>query len=100
MIVKFSNKYLEQLFTDQPVKGKPQFSDQVIMKFKKTILIMKNVQNSIELSQFRSLSFEALKGDKKGLYSVRVDKGYRLEFRLTKDTIEIAHVEKLSNHNE
>jgi proteic killer suppression protein len=101
MIVKFENKYLEKLFTGEPLKGKPKYNDAVIKKFKKTILILKNVESSIELSKFRGLNFETLKGNRKGLYSVRVDYGYRLEFKLENEIIqltEIAIIENLSNH--
>jgi proteic killer suppression protein len=55
------------------VKGKPKYSEGVVSKFKKCVLILKNVENSMELSNFRGLNFEALKGDKKGLFSIRVD---------------------------
>jgi len=98
MLVKFNNSYLEKLFTGEPVKGKPRYSTVVIEKFKKTILILNNVSSSVELSKFKSLNFEALKGDKKGLYSVRVNDAYRLEFKILKDIIEIVHIEQLSNH--
>jgi toxin HigB-1 len=101
MIVKFENDYLEKLFTGKTLKGKPKYSDGVVTKFKKIILILKNVENSIELSKFRGLNFEALKGNKKGLYSVRVDYAYRLEFKLENDIIqltEIAIIEELSKH--
>jgi len=101
MIVKFENDYLEKLFTGDTSKGKLKYSDVVITKFKKVILILKNVESSIELSKFRGLNFETLKGNKKGLYSIRVDYGYRLEFKLENDVIqltEIAIIEELSNH--
>ena len=101
MLVKFQNDYLEKVFTGKPLKGKPKYSDVVVSKFKKSVLILKNVENSMELSKFRGLNFEALKGDKKGLYSIRVDDGYRLEFSLESDMIlltEIAILEELSNH--
>jgi toxin HigB-1 len=101
MIVKFQNDYLENLFTGEPLKGKPKYNDSVITKFKKVILILKNVESSFELSQFRGLNFEALKGNKKGLYSVRVDYGYRLEFKIENDMIQLTEIainEELSNH--
>jgi len=101
MLVKFENAYLEKLFTGEPVKGKPKFSNVVVAKFTKCVLILKNVESSIELAKFRGLNFEALKGDKKGLYSIRVDDGYRLEFKLENDIVElteIAIIEELSNH--
>jgi proteic killer suppression protein len=103
MLVKFQNDYLEKLFTGKPVKGKPKHSEGVVSKFKKCVLILKNVENSMELSKFRGLNFEALKGDKKGLFSIRVDDSYRLEFSLENDMIlltEIAIIEELSNHYE
>ena len=85
------------------VSGKPKYSNEVIEKFKKVIRIIKNVESSNSLKQFRSLNFEALKGNRKGLYSVRVDIKYRLEFLLEKDKItftEFALIEKLSKHYE
>ena len=63
--------------------------------------VLKNIENSYKLSKFKSLNFEALKGNKKGLYSIRVDIQYRLEFKLLKDSIileEIAFIEELSKH--
>ena len=64
----------------------------VVSKFKKCILILKNVDSSYELLKFRSLIFEALKGKKKGNYSIRVDDKYRLEFILENDIIELAEI--------
>jgi proteic killer suppression protein len=101
MVVKFENEYLEKLFTGDPLKGKQKFNDEVIKKFKKTVLILKNVDSSNELSKFRGLNFEALIGNKKGLFSVRVDYGYRLEFKLENEIIqltEIVIIEKYSKH--
>ncbi len=101
MLVKFQNDYLEKLFTGEPHKGKPKYSDVVITQFKKCVLILKSVENSVELSKFKGLNFEALKGDKRGLYSIRVNDGSRLEFSLENDIIqlaEIAIIEELSNH--
>jgi len=101
MLVKFKNEYLENLFTGSPLKGKPKYSDVVISKFKKCVIILKNVDNTTELAKFRGLKFEALKGNKSSVYSIRVDDGYRLEFSIEKDMAvlsEIAIIEQLSNH--
>lgn len=103
MIVQFSNDYLEDLYVGNPVKGKPKYSTQVVKKFIQKIAILKNVENSTALYQFRGLNFEALQGDKKGKYSIRVDKKYRIEFRLEQETVtllEIALIDDLSNHYE
>jgi proteic killer suppression protein len=101
MLVKFNNHYLESLYEGNPVKGKPRYSQQVIKKFIQKINILKNVENSANLSQFRGLNFEELKGDKKGVYSIRVDLSYRLEFLLENNIImltEIVIIEDLTNH--
>lgn len=103
MRIRFNNAYLENLYLGKPLKGKPIFSKEIITQFKKTVLRIEQAENSIQLRQFRSLNFEALKGDKKGLYSVRVNKQYRLEFKLENDNItlvEIILIEELSKHYE
>lgn len=101
MIIKFKNTYLENLYIGKPLKSKPLYSKEVIIQFKKTVLRIEQADNSSQLKQFRSLNFEALKGNKKGLYSVRVNKQYRLEFKLENDKItltEIVLIEELSKH--
>jgi toxin HigB-1 len=103
MTIKFLNAYLEKLYAGKPVKGKPLYNNEVVTQFKKTILRLEQAENSNQLRLFRSLNFEALKGNKKGLYSVRVNKQYRLEFRLENDHIslvEIVLIEELSKHYE
>jgi toxin HigB-1 len=78
MIIQFKNAYLEKLFEGRPIPGKPKFSSDVIVKFKKTILKLQFIDSFQELSKHKGLNFESLKGDYKGFYSVRVDRGYRL----------------------
>ena len=60
--------------------------------------------NSIdELRRFRSLNFEALKGDRKGSYSIRLNKQYRLIFTIEKDgslTVEYLMIREISKHYE
>lgn len=101
MDVHFKNVYLEKLYSGVPVPGKPKYTEVVIDKFRKRIVILANMENTAQLRTFRGLNFEALKGDKKGLYSIRVDLKYRLEFSIEKDKImllEIIFIEDLSNH--
>lgn len=103
MEIRFINAYLENLYAGKPVKGKPVFSKEVILQFKKTVLRIEQADNSSQLKQFRSMNFEALKGIKKGLFSVRVNKQYRLEFKLENDKIsliEMVFIEQLSKHYE
>ncbi len=101
MEIYFSNTNLEKLYAGLPVAGKLKYNKEVIAKFQAKIEILKNAENTAELRLFRSLNFEALKGDKKGLYSIRVDIKYRLEFRVERNKItvsEIIFIEDLSNH--
>ena len=58
-----------------------------------------------DLFVFRSLNMEALHGDREGLFSVRIDKQYRMEFSLRNGgaegedvSITIARIIELSNH--
>ena len=63
--------------------------------------MLKNTESIKELRKFRGLNFEALKGDYKGYYSVRVDLQYRLILSVEKDSVVITDVliiEDLTNH--
>lgn len=101
MEIHFNNAYLEKLYAGLPIGGKPGYSEEVIEKFRKKVVLLENTENTAELRQIRSLYFEHLKGDKKGIYSIRVDLKYRLEFLIEKNSItlnEIIFIEDLSNH--
>ena len=97
----FNNGYLEKLYMGLPVSGKPRYTEEVTDKFRKKVIILVNVQNIVQLRNFKSLNFEALKGDEKGLYSIRVNWEYRLEFSIERERIllhEVIYIEDLSNH--
>jgi len=101
MILRFNDEYLEHLAKDEKIKGKPKYDLEVILKYRKTLKIIQVMPNTIGLRNLRSLNFEALKGDLKGYYSVRVDYKYRLLFTIEKDLItisEIIVIEDLNNH--
>jgi len=59
-------------------------------------------QENYDIKAQRGLNFEALKGDLKGFYSVRVDYSYRLILALDKDNVltvsEIITIHDLTNH--
>lgn len=101
MIVEFNNAYLQKLFEGSHVTGKPRYGQDVILKFKKTVLLLQNTESIKELRKFRGLNFEALKGDYKGYFSVRVDLQYRLILSVEKNLIVVSDVliiQDLSNH--
>lgn len=101
MTVKFNNDYLELLFQGESPPGKPQFSDEVVKKFKKTVIILQYAENIAQIRQLKGLNFELLKGDLKGWCSVRVDLKYRLILRVESDNLIAAEnliIEDLTNH--
>ena len=101
MIIAFNNPYLQKIYEGKHVGGKPKFSTDVITKFKKTVLMLQNTESIKELRKFRGLSFESLKGDYKGYFSVRVDLHYRLILSIEKDSIvltDVLIIEDLTNH--
>ncbi len=101
MFVKFENDYLQNLYEGKPLKGKPKYSNSVVTNFIDKVNIIISVENSTKLHQYKSLHFEELKGNRKGTYSIRIDRSYRLEFRIDKDKInllELVIIDDLTNH--
>jgi proteic killer suppression protein len=101
MIIKFNNAYLQKIFEGKHVSGKPKYSQDVIQKFKKTVLMLQFTGSIRELRNFRGLNFEALKGNFKGYYSVRIDLQYRLILSVEKDSLVVTDVliiEDLTKH--
>jgi len=102
MVISFNNEYLEKIFKNQTVRGKPRYSAEVIVQFKKTVLKLQFLGSIRDLHNLKGLNFEALKGEYIGFHSVRVDKKYRLILRVQAEgTIEISEIlviEDLTNH--
>src|SRR5258706_2936146 len=101
MILEFNNPDLQKIYEGKQVAGKPKYNTDVIVKFKKTVLMLQNTESIKELRKFRGLNFEALKGDYKGYFSVRVDLQYRLILSVEKESIvltDILIIEDLTNH--
>lgn len=100
MVIKFNNIYLEALAKDD-IKGKPKYSKEIIIKFKKTLKILQQMPDTKSLWTLNSLGFESLKGERKDYFSVRVDYRYRLLFEVKQETInvrEILIISELTNH--
>lgn len=89
------------LFQGKELPGKPKFGDEVVKKFKKTVLILQYTENIAQIQQLKGLNFELLKGDLKGWCSVRVDLKYRLILSVEGENLIAAEaliVEELTNH--
>ena len=103
MSIVFKDKYLEDLYEGRAVTRKPKYSKDVLNKFTLKVQLIENAETIKDLTKFRSLNFEVLKGDMLGLYSIRVDIKYRIIFSLERDKIliqDIVIIEELSKHYE
>jgi proteic killer suppression protein len=102
--INFEKEYLQELYENGKTRSKKhRFQPNVIKKYIQTIDKLRVAKNTEELYPIKSLNYERLTGDKKGLESVRVDGRYRIEFITTlegeePDSITICSIIELSNH--
>ena len=103
MFIEYEKEYLKELYEQGKCKDKKhRFQPQVIQKYQKRVDTLIGATCKEDLFPFKSLRFEALHGDKEGIFSVRVDAQYRLEFKLEESNedvrITICRLTELSNH--
>ena len=105
MIVTFDKVYLRDYYEKGRCDDKKhRYQPTVIKSYRKSIDLLKMAPSKEDLFPIKSLNFEALKGNKEGMFSVRAGLKYRIEFTLT-ETIEepiltICNIIELSNHYE
>lgn len=103
MIVTFEQTYLKELYENGKTSNKKhRFQPSIVKRYKDRINYLMKATSKEELYPIKSLHFEALHGDKKGLFSVKVNDQYRIEFSLTENLEEpiltICNIVELSNH--
>lgn len=103
MIVTFEKEYLRDLYETGKTTGKKhRFQPEIIRKYKFCINMLLSASAIEELYTVNSLNYEILKGDKKGISSIRVNRQYRIEFTVknegTEPFITICNILELSNH--
>jgi toxin HigB-1 len=108
MVLYFEKEYLRQLYeTGTTSDKKHRFQPEIIRAYAKCVYRLEEANAPEDLYKYQSLHFEALVGDKKGLYSIRVSNQYRIEFNITQielnqETVEtkvtICNIIELSNH--
>ncbi|MDE6381091.1 MAG: type II toxin-antitoxin system RelE/ParE family toxin [Muribaculaceae bacterium] len=103
MVVTFEKTYLKELYEQgQCSDKKHRFQPNIVKNYRKRIEQLQSAPTPETLRQFRSLHFEALKGDRLGLFSIRVNDQYRIEFSLKsgidKTILTICNIVELSNH--
>src|ERR1700753_735196 len=102
MKVIIEDHYLHEVADLNKVAGKSVFPNEVIKAFKKRLFQMRQAYNTADLRKIGSLHFEKLKGKEyEGKYSIRLNKSYRLIFRIENSEIskiEIICIEEINNH--
>jgi proteic killer suppression protein len=104
MEITFEKDYLKELYENGKARSKKhRFQPSVVKKYIQTVDKLRVAKNTEELYPIKSLNYEKLIGDKKGLESVRVDNKYRIEFISSvegeePDTITICSIIEFSNH--
>lgn len=103
MLVVFAKTYLCELYEHGRTSDKKyRFQPEIVSRYRKRIGMLIGAPSIETLYQINSLHFEALVGDKAGLYSIRVNDKYRIEFTI-QDTPEhksatVCSIEELSKH--
>ena len=99
MKIKFVDEYLGVLAESKSI-GKRKYPEEVELGFKKRIAQLKQANSTKDLREIKSLHFEKLKEKRYlGKYSIRINKAYRLIFRITKEErLEIVQIEEINNH--
>lgn len=98
MKVVFETKELEHLYTSplNAIRGKQKFSREVIKQYQAKVRILTVIDKLKDLRPIRSLNFEALSGNRKGQFSIRLNKQFRLIIiEVDEEFIEIEIIETL-----
>lgn len=103
MKVIFNEDYLEDLYTKGKTGNKKyRFQPQIVRGYQKGVKFLIQAQRKEDLFPFKSLHLEALHGNKEGLFSIRINDQYRIEFTLTETNEEpkvtVCNIMELSNH--
>ena len=104
MEVTFEKEYLRELYqTGKTTDKKHRFQPQVTNGYVKCVRALQRVIRMEDLFLIKSLNYKKLKGDKKGLSSVRINDQYRLEFREIpspndQTAIELCALTDITNH--
>ena len=79
MFIEFDKDYLRELFEQGRTSDKKhRYQPEVIKGYQKAVASLKRAINVEMLYRLNSLNYEVLKGDKKGISSVRINRQYRL----------------------
>ena len=87
MIIEFDKDYLRELYTEGRTKA---------------VFVLSSANTITDLFRNNALNYEVLKGDKKGISSVRINRQYRLEFTvrdvMNEQIVTVCRLLDISNH--
>lgn len=103
MFIEFDKDYLRELFEQGRTSDKKhRYQPEVIKGYQKAVASLKRAINVEMLYRLNSLNYEVLKGDKKGISSVRINRQYRLEITVrdvvNEQIITVCRLLDISNH--
>ena len=103
MYIEFGKEYLRELFEQGRTDDKKhRYQPEVIRGYQKAVFALIAANCVTDLFRSRSLNYEALQGDKKGISSVRINLQYRLEFTvrevMNEQIITVCRLLDISNH--
>ena len=79
MIIEFDKDYLRELYTEGRTNDKKhRYQPEVIRGYQKAVFVLSSANTITDLFRNNALNYEVLKGDKKGISSVRINRGGRL----------------------
>ncbi len=106
MKVEFEKEYLRELYERGKTKSKKyRFQPQVVNGYLKCVRALQTAIRIEDLFLIKSLNYKKLKGEKKGLSSLRINDQFRLEFREVVNPnntteIEVCSLVDITNHYE
>lgn len=103
MIVTFEKSYLKELYENGKSSDKKyRFQPDIVKRYINGVNYLKRASSKEDLFPIKSLHFEALRGNKKGLYSIKINNKFRIEFSINENVeqkiLSICNIVELSNH--
>ncbi|NPD81586.1 addiction module killer protein [Prevotella sp. PINT] len=103
MIIEFDKDYLYELYTEGKARDKKhRYQPEVVRGYQKVVFVLSSANAVTDLFRNNALNYEMLRGDKKGISSVRINKQYRLEFTvrdvMNEQIITVCRLLDISNH--
>lgn len=103
MIIEFDKAYLYELYTGGKTNDKKhRYQPEVIRGYQKAVFVLSSANAITDLFRNNALNYEVLRGDKKGISPVRINKQYRLEFTVrevrNEQIVTVCRLLDISNH--